>query len=69
MGLWLFYHILWQRKRPNIDRGGRMRSGPNSVLCTTYSVLLCVLEQPRVGNSNTGPLSAGPNWEQFVQLD
>ena len=33
------------------------------VLCRTFSVLLCVLEQPRVDNYN-----AGPNWEQLVQL-
>jgi len=26
--------------------------------------LLCVLEQPRVDNSSTGPLSVGSNWEQ-----
>ena len=30
---------------------------PNAVLCKTCSVLLCVLEQPRVDNC-----SAGPNW-------
>ena len=35
----------------------------NDVLCKTYSVLLCVLKQPRVNNS-----SAGPNWEQLVQF-
>ena len=29
--------------------------GPNAVLCKTYSVLLCVLEQPRVDNSSSGP--------------
>jgi hypothetical protein len=36
---------------------------PNAVLCKTCSVLLCILEQPRIDNS-----SAGPNWEQLVQL-
>jgi hypothetical protein len=36
---------------------------PKDVLCKTCSVLLFVLKQPRVDNS-----SAGPNWEQLVQL-
>ena len=31
--------------------------GPNAVLCKTCSLLVCVLEQPRVEKS-----SAGPNW-------
>ena len=33
------------------------------VLCQTYSVLLRVLEQPRVDIS-----SAGPIWKQLVEL-
>jgi hypothetical protein len=28
--------------------------GPNAVLCKTCSVLLCVLEQPRVDTSSAG---------------
>ena len=32
------------------------RCGPNAVLCNTYSVLLCILEQPRVDNSSVGPI-------------
>ena len=28
---------------------------PNAVLCKTYSVLLCVLELPRVDKSSAGP--------------
>jgi len=36
-------------------------AGPNTVLCKTCSVLLCV--QPRVDNS-----SAWTIWEQLVQL-
>ena len=37
--------------------------GAPIVLCKTCSVLMSVLEQPRVDNS-----SAGANWEQLVQL-
>jgi hypothetical protein len=33
----------------------------------TYSVL-CVFEQTGVDKSCAGPLSAGPNWVQLVQL-
>jgi hypothetical protein len=40
-----------------------LRAGIIAVLCKTCSVLLCVLEQLRVDNSNVGP-----NWEQLVQL-
>ena len=32
------------------------------------SVLLCVFEQTGVDKSCAGPLSAGPNWVQLVQL-
>ena len=39
---------------PGTALGG---AGPNAVLCTTCSVLLCILEQPRADNS-----SAGSNW-------
>jgi len=43
----------------------------NAVLCKTCSVLLCVLEQPRVDNTSTGPnwsnwLKADPVWKAFA---
>ena len=34
-------------------------AGSNAVLCKICNVLLCVLEQPRVDNSNTGTLMRG----------
>jgi hypothetical protein len=33
--------------------------GLNAVLCNTYSVLLCVLEQPRVDDSSMEPIKSG----------
>jgi len=33
--------------------------GPNAVHCKTCSVLLCVLEQPKVENYSTWPLKRG----------
>jgi len=29
----------------------------NAVICKTYNVVLCVLEQPRINNSNAGHLA------------
>ena len=34
-------------------------AGPNAGLCKTYSVLLCVLKQPRVVDSSTEPFKRG----------
>jgi hypothetical protein len=58
-------------EQPIVDNSsvGPLRgAGTYAVLCKTCSLLLCALEQPIVDNSSVGPLSAGPNWEQLVQL-
>jgi hypothetical protein len=34
-------------------------AGPNAGLCKTYSVLLCVLKQPRVVDSSAEPFKRG----------
>jgi uncharacterized low-complexity protein len=46
-------------------RTGIGRCGPNTVLCKTCNVLLCVLEQPRVDNSNAG--LTGSNWSNWLK--
>jgi hypothetical protein len=38
---------------------------PNDVLCVICSVLLCVLEQPRVDNPSVGPI--GSNWSTWLK--
>ena len=42
------YHV-------HVHKAGLRRWRPNAILCKTCSVLLCVLEQPRVDNSSVGP--------------
>ena len=40
------------------SRAGHRRCGPSAILCKTCSVLLCILEQPRVHSHSS---SAGPS--------
>jgi hypothetical protein len=44
------------RKRCTLSGLALGDAGPNAVLCKTCSVLLYVLEQPRVDNFSTGPI-------------
>jgi hypothetical protein len=62
LNLWYDIVLDVQCKRAGPSLGG---AGPNDVLCKTCNVLLCVLEQPRVDNSNAG--LTGSNWSNWLK--